>query len=97
MNLSSSTISSFEKVFNSRSEIKELFFKPAVLAYSGGKDSTIILEFYRYLYEKYTIPKPYVFHLDHQIRNNFTQEREIQEYLTGYPFLSFCKKKISQN
>lgn len=97
MNLSLETISIFERVFHFSEEVKSLFSKPALLAYSGGKDSTLVLELYHYLYNKYKIPTPWIFHLDHQIRDNANQERDIQKYLAHFPFLIFSKKKTSQN
>ncbi|MEM7181988.1 MAG: ATP-binding protein [Spirochaetota bacterium] len=69
--------------------------KPALLAYSGGKDSTILLHFYAFLFQQDLIPKPAVFHMNHMIRENYQQEESILNYLQQeFSFLLFAKKKI---
>jgi tRNA(Ile)-lysidine synthase TilS/MesJ len=50
----------FEKVFQ---QIKELYpfveNYPSVIAFSGGKDSRLVLELYNFLSNAYKIPKPH--------------------------------------
>lgn len=53
----------------------------AILSFSGGKDSRIVLEFYNYLHRNYNIPKPIVFHLAHNIRETSQEKLEIQDLL----------------
>ena len=86
----------FEKAILRLEPFKELIFeKPALIAYSGGKDSSLLLNFYLYLYHLYRIPLPGVFHLNHRIRDNHIQELEIGNFLSqNYPFKIFVKKKI---
>ncbi len=94
--LSSKAKEIFEKVIRELEAYKELIFqKPALIAYSGGKDSSLLLNFYLYLFDFYKIPLPGVFHLNHCIRDNKVQEIEIGDFLIrNYPFTTFLKKKI---
>ncbi len=70
------------------------FGKKGVVSYSGGKDSSILLLLYEYLHTKYLIPRPFVFHLNHLIRDNQEQETEIELFLKAkYPRI-LLKKKI---
>lgn len=99
MEISTETRDIFEKV---RLRLKNYNYfleqKKALIAYSGGKDSTLLLNFYTYLHLSYQIPRPGVFHLDHSIRDNKKQELDIRQFLaTNYPFKLYLKKKISQN
>ena len=71
--------------------------KTAVLAWSGGRDSSLLLEFYLYLHDHYSVPKPVVYHLDHSIRNNREQEEEIAGYVKSLPIQSVLKKKTFRN
>lgn len=74
--------------------LKPSFGKYALISYSGGKDSSILLMFYDYLHSKYLIPRPHVFHLNHMIRDNASQETEIASYIgSRYPHV-YLKKKI---
>lgn len=68
--------------------------RPAVISYSGGKDSSLLLHFYFWLWIEKKIPVPCIYHLDHSIRFNLEQEREILEYAeTTFPFPRAFKKK----
>jgi tRNA(Ile)-lysidine synthase len=71
-----------EIIFRVR-ELTSLFHKPTILAYSGGKDSTILLYFYNFLLKNNICPELSVFHLNHLIRNNIQQELQIKEFLSG--------------
>ncbi|TGK07214.1 arginosuccinate synthase [Leptospira semungkisensis] len=72
--------------------------KTAVLAYSGGKDSSLLLHFYLWLLEKELILKPPVlYHLDHSIRMNQEQESEIKKFAKSLDILLVFKKKTSRN
>lgn len=84
----------FEKLFQ---QIKELYpfvqEYPAVIAFSGGKDSRLVLELYNYLSNVYKIPKPIIFHLAHNIRETKEEKIEIHNFLENsypdtYKFLS---------
>jgi tRNA(Ile)-lysidine synthase len=71
----------FQALFHKLESYQELISKHrAILAYSGGKDSKLLLEFYRFLVERKLAPRPIVYHLDHRIRDNRDQEQEILEY-----------------
>ncbi len=84
----------FEKLFKELAEFHELILhRKAIISYSGGKDSTLLVLFYKYLTEKYSIPKPILFHLDHQIRNNQQQEIEIFSEAKSYFEIVQFKKK----
>ncbi|WP_061278323.1 tRNA lysidine(34) synthetase TilS [Leptospira interrogans] len=68
--------------------------RPAVLSYSGGKDSSILLHFYFWLWIEKKIPAPCIYHLDHSIRFNLEQEKKIFEYTDStFPFSKIFKKK----
>lgn len=84
----------FEKLFKDLAEFHELILnQKAVISYSGGKDSTLLVLFYKYLLENYSIPSPILFHLDHQIRNNQQQEMEIfSEAKSCFESVQFKKK-----
>lgn len=67
----------------------------AIIAYSGGKDSTILLRFYQFLYQKHKIPSPHIFHMIHSIRNNDSQQQKLHSFLKeNYSFHLHIKKKI---
>ncbi|TGL44739.1 ATP-binding protein [Leptospira perdikensis] len=68
-----------------------------LISYSGGKDSSILVLFFKYLKDKYQIQTPSLFYLSHGIRSIETEEKDIFHFLesTGFPFY-FVKKK-SQN
>ncbi|TGL59168.1 arginosuccinate synthase [Leptospira ognonensis] len=73
--------------------LKPSFGKYALISYSGGKDSSILLLFYEYLHSKYLIPRPHIFHLNHQIRDNDSQENEIVDFIRSrYPHFDLKKK-----
>lgn len=63
----------------------------AILAYSGGKDSNLVLGFYDYLTREKNIPTPILYHLNHRIRNNHTQEEEIRQFLESNPYPSIFR------
>ncbi|TGM90507.1 arginosuccinate synthase [Leptospira licerasiae] len=68
--------------------------KPAVIAFSGGKDSSLLLQFYLWLHNKNLISHfPTIYHLDHSIRDNVEQESEILKYIQSLtPNFTFKKK-----
>ncbi len=70
--------------------------KTAVIAYSGGKDSTLLTYFYQYLYQSSKSPEPILFHLDHSIRDNFLQEKEIEIEMKNLFNKVSIKKKTFQ-
>ncbi len=65
-----------------------------LISYSGGKDSSILVLFWKYLVEKYKIQVPTLFYLSHGIRSIETEEKELFQFLdsTNFPF-RFVKKK----
>ncbi|MCW7505187.1 tRNA lysidine(34) synthetase [Leptospira paudalimensis] len=66
-----------------------------LLSYSGGKDSSILLLFLKYLKDKYTIETPHLFYLSHGIREIQKEESEMLVYLENFGFpVSFVKKKF---
>jgi|JI10StandDraft_1071094.scaffolds.fasta_scaffold1161528_1 tRNA(Ile)-lysidine synthase TilS/MesJ len=77
--------------------LRSEFGRKAILAYSGGKDSSLLLLFFEYLHQKYLIPRPSVFHLNHLIRNNEDQENKIFEFISSRFPHHIVKKKIFQN
>ena len=88
----------FENLFKDLLEFHELILnRKAIISYSGGKDSTLLVLFYKFLIENYSIPNPILFHLDHQIRNNREQEIEIFSEAKSYFEIIEFKKKTSQN
>lgn len=66
-----------------------------LIAYSGGKDSSILVLFFKYLKDTYNIQPPTLFYLSHGIRSIDTEEKEILQFLksTGFPY-HFVKKKF---
>jgi tRNA(Ile)-lysidine synthase TilS/MesJ len=93
MNLTETTQKLFDKYYQELIDTG-IWQRPAVLSYSGGKDSTLLLYLYSYLHQTQNIPAPFVFHLDHSIRNNSIQEQEIARFLQTFSFRSIIKKKI---
>jgi len=94
MNLKESTILIFETVYERLKPFHELMkTNPAIIAYSGGKDSTLLCNFYRFLSNKSKSIEPILFHLDHSIRNNFEQEKEIILEMKTLSSKTFIKKK----
>lgn len=78
MTFKNKTIQIFQSAFDRLTPYYPLIQnRAAIIAYSGGKDSTLLSYFYQYLYESSKSPEPILFHLDHSIRNNFLQEKEI--------------------
>ncbi|WP_125172137.1 ATP-binding protein [Leptospira haakeii] len=68
--------------------------KPAVIAFSGGKDSSLLLQFYLWLHNKNLISHfPIIYHLDHSIRDNAEQESDILKYIRSITPNSIFKKK----
>ncbi|WCL49021.1 tRNA lysidine(34) synthetase TilS [Leptospira sp. GIMC2001] len=53
----------------------------AIVAFSGGRDSSILLDYYIHLYQIGFCKPPIIYHLDHQIRDNLKQELEIKNFL----------------
>lgn len=66
-----------------------------LLAYSGGKDSNILLLFFQFLVDQYNTKPPLLFYLSHGIREIPEIETEIENFLrsTSFPFV-FVKKKF---
>ena len=92
---SENTIKVFEKGFRSLSQFHSIMKnKKAVIAYSGGIDSTFLLNFFAYLHSLGKVPEPVIFHLNHGIRDNENQEIEMENFIQSNfsPFL-FSKKK----
>jgi tRNA(Ile)-lysidine synthase len=78
MILKNTTVQIFQSAFNRLTLYYPLIQnRTAIIAYSGGKDSTLLTYFYKYLYQSSQSPEPILFHLDHSIRNNVQQEKEI--------------------
>ncbi|TGL62874.1 ATP-binding protein [Leptospira sarikeiensis] len=72
--------------------------KLAVVAFSGGKDSSLLLRFYVWMHDKNLISQfPIIYHLDHSIRDNSEQESEILEFMKSLDPNSIFKKKTFQN
>ncbi|TGK01594.1 arginosuccinate synthase [Leptospira langatensis] len=72
--------------------------KQAILAFSGGKDSSLLLQFYLWLLQKREIQKsPILYHLDHSIRMNTDQESEIRNFTNTLDLISVFKKKTFRN
>ncbi len=68
--------------------------RPVILAYSGGKDSSLLLQFYLWLKENELIlHSPSVYHLDHSIRKNSAQESELFKYAKSLNLQCYFKKK----
>ncbi|WP_411824770.1 ATP-binding protein [Leptospira sp. 'Mane'] len=66
----------------------------AVVSYSGGQDSTLVLFFYEYLHKEYGCPSPFVFHLNHEIRNNSDEETQMETFIRSrFSDFLFVKKK----
>jgi tRNA(Ile)-lysidine synthase len=96
MNYTARTREIFEAAFKSLENFHPMLNKrPALLAYSGGKDSTLVLHFYHYLFLQGFVPSPMIFHLEHCIRNNSEQEKSIRSYISNsFPFKTYFKKKM---
>ena len=84
------TINLIDKIYHKYSEI---FSKKSIIAYSGGKDSTVLLFIYIYLYKNKNIPEPIIFHLNHSIRDNIQQEEEISIFLENLHLQNICITK----
>ncbi|EQA35519.1 tRNA(Ile)-lysidine synthetase [Leptospira inadai serovar Lyme str. 10] len=86
---------SFSILWENLNEYQELLrSKTAIIAYSGGKDSSLLLQFYIWLKRKNRLSNdPILFHLDHSIRDNSIQETSIVKYLEELGFRFIIKKK----
>ncbi|MCC6276165.1 MAG: PP-loop domain protein [Leptospiraceae bacterium] len=95
MNFSESAKNIFETGFSRLFSFQEMMKNSrALIAYSGGKDSLFLLNFFYYLFEAGRIPEPIVFHLNHQIRENSIEENQIVEFIRkNYNLEFYCKKK----
>ncbi|HRG48340.1 MAG TPA: ATP-binding protein [Leptospiraceae bacterium] len=71
--------------------------KTPIIAFSGGKDSTLLVHFYHYLSNTIHSPEPILFHLNHGIRNNSLQEEEIRSEMKRLSTKTITKKKTFQN
>lgn len=65
-----------------------------LISYSGGKDSSLLVLFFKYLKDTYQVQSPTLFYLSHGIRSIETEEKELLQFLesTQFPF-HFVKKK----
>lgn len=94
MNLKESTIAIFETVYERLKPFHELMkTHPAIIAYSGGKDSTLLCNFYLFLSNKSKSIEPILFHLDHSIRDNSKQEKDIILEMKTLSSKTHIKKK----
>ena len=92
------TVSVFQSAYERLKPYHTLLHtKTPVIAFSGGKDSTLLAYFYRYLTKTINSPEPILFHLDHLIRNNSLQEEEIKLEMKRLSTKSITKKKTFQN
>ncbi|ABJ74872.1 tRNA lysidine(34) synthetase TilS [Leptospira borgpetersenii serovar Hardjo-bovis] len=93
--ISESTRNIFDTVWKRIFPFHEMILsRPAVLSYSGGKDSSLLLHFYFWLWAEKKIPVPCIYHLDHSIRFNLEQEKKILDYTEStFPFPNLFKKK----
>lgn len=97
MTFKNKTVELFQSAFNRLTPYYPLIQnRTAVIAYSGGKDSTLLVHFYQYLYQSSKTPEPILFHLDHSIRNNFQQEKEINLEMQKLSRKTITKKKTFQ-
>ena len=95
MNLSHYTQEVFFHISQRNKNFFPIFQKQNLLAYSGGKDSTLLLHYYLFLNERFGFPKPILFHLQHCIRDNEEQEMEIYNYMKSLELeFYFYKKNI---
>lgn len=95
MNYTEKTIIIFHSLFKRLENYHQLILtRPALISYSGGKDSSLLLNFYQYLYDFHKIPEPKIFHLNHKIRKNNKQEEEISSnYNQNYSFPAYFKAR----
>ncbi len=84
----------FQNILDRNLDFLPLFQKRPLIAFSGGKDSGILLEFYKFLYQKKISPEPILFHLNHRIRKNESQELQICEHMKSTGFPTYYKKKM---
>ncbi len=78
-----------------RSSFLSSIDKQPIVAYSGGKDSSICLAFFEYLHKQYGFLSPAIFHLNHGIRDNSLQEEKILSFVhSRFPRFFFIKKKF---
>ncbi|MDX1957617.1 MAG: tRNA lysidine(34) synthetase TilS [Leptospiraceae bacterium] len=72
-----------------------LFERKAILAYSGGKDSLILLYFYKYLFENKLTQSFLIYHLVHGIRENQNEVLEIKNFIKNefYNFEFILKQR----
>ncbi|EKR62682.1 MULTISPECIES: tRNA lysidine(34) synthetase TilS [Leptospira] len=93
--ISESTRNIFDTVWKRIIPFHEMILsRSAVLSYSGGKDSSLLLHFYFWLWVEKKIPVPCIYHLDHSIRFNLEQEKKILDYTEStFPFPNLFKKK----
>lgn len=95
MGFSLKTREIFFKVTNRNKKFFQIFQKLNLLAYSGGKDSTLLLHYYLFLNQEFGFPKPILFHLQHCIRENEEQEKDIFNYMESLDLeFYFYKKNI---
>lgn len=97
MKLNESTLEIFAKVLERLKPYQSLIQNnKAIIAYSGGKDSTLLAYFYKYMFENGKCPNPILYHLDHSIRDNFLQEKEIEMEMKYFSSEAIFKKKTFQ-
>lgn len=89
------TFEIFQNVTIRNKNFFQVFQSKSLLAYSGGKDSTLLLHYYLFLNKEFGFPKPALLHLQHCIRQNDEQEKEIYEYMKSLNLeIYFYKKNI---
>jgi tRNA(Ile)-lysidine synthase TilS/MesJ len=94
MNYSEETTQIFQKGYLRLTNFHTLINNTTpILAFSGGKDSTLLANFYKYLYSLSYSPEPILFHLNHRIRDNQKQEEQIAEKMKLFATNTIVKKK----
>jgi tRNA(Ile)-lysidine synthase len=73
---------------------KEIFQNNFLISYSGGKDSSVLLDFFLFLYQRNLTTKPFVFHMDHKIRDTSIEVNQIKIFLNSLDLESFI---VSRN
>ncbi|MDF3821213.1 ATP-binding protein [Leptospira sp. 96542] len=66
-----------------------------IIAYSGGKDSSLLVLLFQYLSIQYKTKPPTLYHLSHGIRNINDVEAQIKNTMLSFGFPFFFLKKIS--
>lgn len=95
--MSPKTETIFQSVYE-RLAVFHDFFKnhTPVIAFSGGKDSFVLSNFYKFMAVKKLSVKPILYHLDHSIRQNEEQEVAIANFMQTTGLKCVIKKKTSR-